>query len=66
MTGRATGRAAEKRGLLLAFAAFGVFWGSWSALLPDVQRRAGIDDRVLRQLLALSGGTPARGVPGLA
>jgi MFS family permease len=39
-----TGRAAEKRALLLGFLVFGGFWGAWSALLPDVQRLAGVDD----------------------
>ncbi|MFF2659949.1 MFS transporter [Kitasatospora sp. NPDC058032] len=28
----------------LGFAVFGVFWGSWGALIPEVQRRARVDD----------------------
>ena len=34
----------EKRGLVLAFGVFGVFWGAWSAVLPAVQRHVGLDD----------------------
>ncbi|MFF8769368.1 hypothetical protein [Kitasatospora sp. NPDC015120] len=30
--------------MLLGFAVFGVFWGAWGALIPEVQRRAGVDD----------------------
>src|SRR3954452_41150 len=30
--------------VLLAFAAFGVWWGGWGALLPAVQRSAKVDD----------------------
>ena len=37
----------ERRGLLLAFAAFGLFWGSWSAVLPDIRERAGLGDGAL-------------------
>ena len=29
---------------LVAFAALGLWWGSWGALLPAVQRSAGVDD----------------------
>lgn len=39
--------AVEKRGLLLAFAAFGLFWGSWAALLPAVKENAGLSDSAL-------------------
>jgi MFS family permease len=35
---------AERRGLLLAFAAFGAFWGAWAATLPDLRAQAGISD----------------------
>ena len=35
---------AERRGLLLAFGAFGSFWGAWSATLPAVRAQAGISD----------------------
>jgi MFS family permease len=43
---------AERRGLLTAFAAFGTFWGAWSATLPDVRAQAGLSDGELG--LALS------------
>ena len=36
--------ARERRGLLLAFAVFGAFWGAWAAVLPAVRQRAGVDD----------------------
>ncbi len=28
--------------VLVGFGAFGVFWGAWGALIPEVQRRAGV------------------------
>jgi MFS family permease len=34
----------EKRALLLAFAAFGVFWGAWAALLPAIKAKADLSD----------------------
>jgi len=34
----------ERRGLLLAFTVFGLFWGAWAAVLPDVRERAGLAD----------------------
>ncbi|MCU1674758.1 MAG: major facilitator superfamily transporter [Frankiales bacterium] len=34
----------EKRGLLLAFAVFGLFWGAWASLLPAVKDNAGLSD----------------------
>ncbi|HEU0101778.1 MAG TPA: MFS transporter [Mycobacteriales bacterium] len=34
----------ERRGLLLAFAAFGLFWGAWAAVLPDVRGRSDLTD----------------------
>ena len=37
----------ERRGLLLGFGVFGVFWGAWSAVLPAVERQAGVRDGVL-------------------
>ncbi len=37
-------RKAERRGLLLAFAIFGVFWGAWSATLPAVRAQAHLSD----------------------
>ncbi|MER7701474.1 MFS transporter [Kitasatospora sp. NPDC097605] len=30
--------------VLLGFAVFGVFWGTWGALIPEIQRRARVDD----------------------
>lgn len=35
---------AERRGLLLAFGAFGSFWGAWAATLPDLRAQTGISD----------------------
>ena len=35
---------AERRGLMLAFAAFGSFWGAWAATLPDIRAQAGVGD----------------------
>jgi MFS family permease len=32
------------RRVVAAFAAFGLWWGGWGALLPAVQRSAGVDD----------------------
>jgi len=37
-------RTAERRGLLLAFAVFGSFWGAWSATLPAVRTQAHLSD----------------------
>lgn len=37
-------KVAERRGLLLAFLVFGVFWGAWSATLPAVRAQAGVSD----------------------
>jgi MFS family permease len=38
-------RAASERGrALVAFAAFGAWWGAWGASVPDVQREAGVSD----------------------
>lgn len=39
-----TAAAAEKRALLLGFGVFGLFWGSWAVLLPEVQAQAGLSD----------------------
>lgn len=43
---------AERRGLLLAFAGFGSFWGTWSAVLPDLREQAGLRDGQLGLALA--------------
>lgn len=37
-------KSAERRGLLLAFAVFGLFWGAWSATLPALRTQAGVSD----------------------
>ena len=42
----------EKRGLLVGFAVFGLFWGSWAAVLPDVRARSGLSDGRLGLALA--------------
>jgi MFS family permease len=39
-----SGAAAERRGLLLAFGAFGSFWGAWAATLPEIRSQAGVSD----------------------
>ncbi len=44
--------ARERRGLLIGFAAFGGFWGAWSAVLPDVRAQAGLQDGELGLALA--------------
>jgi MFS family permease len=44
--------ASERRGLRTAFGAFGLFWGSWAALLPAVRTAAGVDDGRLGLALA--------------
>ncbi|MFC5662661.1 MFS transporter [Kitasatospora misakiensis] len=30
--------------VLVGFGVYGVFWGTWGALVPEIQRRAGVDD----------------------
>jgi MFS family permease len=45
-------RAAERRGLVLAFLVFGAFWGAWSAVLPAVREQAGLSDGELGAALA--------------
>ena len=47
-----TAHSLEKRGLLVAFAVFGIFWGSWAAVLPDVRSRSGLSDGQLGLALA--------------
>ena len=47
-----TAHSLEKRGLLVAFAVFGIFWGSWAAVLPDVRERSGLSDGQLGLALA--------------
>ncbi|MFB7469941.1 MFS transporter [Kitasatospora sp. NPDC056184] len=37
-------RAWARGRVLVGFAVFGVFWGTWGALIPEVQRRARVDD----------------------
>ena len=47
-----TATSAERRGLLLAFAAFGTFWGAWVVALPDLRAQTGVDDGRLGLALA--------------
>lgn len=42
----------EKRGLLLSYAVFGTFWGSWAALLPQLKRATDVTDGQLGLALA--------------
>jgi MFS family permease len=37
-------RSAEARGPIACFAALGIFWGAWAALIPDIKRQAGASD----------------------
>jgi MFS family permease len=41
--------------VLVLFAAFGVFWGTWGAALPALQRRSGADDGELGLALVFVG-----------
>ena len=43
---------AERRGLHVAFTAFGAFWGAWAALLPALKEASGVDDSQLGLALA--------------
>ena len=52
MTGELDPAVRERRGLLIGFAAFGSFWGAWSAVLPDVRAQAGLQDGELGLALA--------------
>ena len=47
------GAPALRRQVLAAFAAFGVWWGGWGAVLPAVQASAGVDDGELGGALLL-------------
>lgn len=42
----------ERRGLLLAFAVFGLYWGTWASLLPAIKARVGLSDGQLGLALA--------------
>jgi MFS family permease len=44
-------RAGTVARLWAAFAVFGMFWGGWGALLPDVQRQVGASDATLGRAL---------------
>jgi MFS family permease len=49
----------------LAFAVFGVFWGSWAVATLDIQRQLGLDNRGLGLLVAATvGGTTVANVVG--
>jgi MFS family permease len=37
-------KATERRGLLVAFAVFGVFWGAWATTLPALRHQVGATD----------------------
>jgi MFS family permease len=37
-------RARERRGILLAFTGFGLFWGAWSACLPAIRQSTHLSD----------------------
>ncbi len=37
-------RPGDRARVLVAFAALGIWWGAWGALVPDIQRRAGASD----------------------
>ena len=41
--------------VLVGFAAFGVFWGAWGAVLPALQQRSGADDGKLGLALVVLG-----------
>lgn len=42
----------ERRGLLLAYGVFGLFWGAWAAVLPAVERQVHASDGQLGLALA--------------
>jgi len=48
-------RPAGALGPLACFAALGVFWGSWAALIPDIKRQAGASDGELGAAMLVSG-----------
>jgi MFS family permease len=48
-------RSAAARGPLACFAALGIFWGAWAALIPDIKRQAGASDGELGVAMLVSG-----------
>jgi len=46
-SGAAGTRTGERRGLVLAYLVFGVFWGAWAAVLPAVERQVSATDGAL-------------------
>ncbi len=48
-------RSAGARGPIACFAALGIFWGSWAALIPDIKRHAGASDGELGLAMLVSG-----------
>ncbi len=44
LTAPSPAKRTERRGLILAFLGFGVFWGAWSATLPAIKAQTGISD----------------------
>ena len=45
-------RARERRGLVLAYGVFGLFWGAWAAVLPALERQVHASDGQLGLALA--------------
>ncbi len=48
-------RSIARTRVLVAFAALGVWWGTWGALVPDIQRHAGVNDGELGTALLFVG-----------
>jgi len=48
-------RSAAARGPIACFAALGIFWGAWAALIPDIKRQAGASDGELGAAMLVSG-----------
>jgi MFS family permease len=48
-------KSAAARGPVACFAALGIFWGAWAALIPDLKRQAGASDGELGVAMLVSG-----------
>lgn len=48
-------RSAAARGPVACFAALGIFWGAWAALIPDIKRQASASDGELGGAMLVSG-----------
>jgi MFS family permease len=46
---------AAARGPIACFAALGIFWGAWAALIPDIKRQAGASDGELGVAMLVGG-----------